>query len=121
MEVNGHWTHGKNLFNPQDKNDIEELNNIRKKQKHYFTSQGILKQNSYFIAEQVWTRTDPLKLSYAKNNNLTYVVLYNINEANMHNIDKIDYKKLVNTGINIIDMSCIDQVETQKYMHKKGN
>lgn len=104
VEINGHWTHGSNPFNPENEKDIKELEKIKSRQKYYKTNRGLLKENSYFAAEKVWTQRDPLKLKFAKNNNLTYIVLYNINVTNKINIDKINFKKLKGSGINIIDM-----------------
>ena len=104
IEINGYWTHNEHPFDANVAEDIIKLDKIKSKQKYYIGKSGNLKENSYFIAENVWTIKDPLKLKYAKNNKLTYIVLYNINEYNMKNICSWDFKKFANTGVNIIDM-----------------
>ena len=80
IELNLHWTHGGHQFDPNNKNDIMKLSEIRKKQKYYISSKGNLKKNSYFTFERVWTITDPEKIKCAKKNNLNYMVIYKFPE-----------------------------------------
>ena len=39
-----------------------------------------------------------------------YIVLYNINDKNMFKIEQLDFKKLQNTGIHIIDLSTMEEI-----------
>lgn len=79
IEYQGHWTHGifnHNRFGPYDstnKKHQEVLDNLIKK------SNG---QNLYARAIYVWTKLDPKKRLIAKNNNLNFLELWNIEEFN---------------------------------------
>ena len=113
IELNGHWTHGPHPFNPDSLEDQNKLNEIRAKQAYYMNNENKLKKNSYYVAERVWTQVDPLKLKYAKNNKLNYLALYNINDTNIYNLCKWNFKRF--TGINIIDVSNSEYLETEQF------
>ena len=74
IEYNGTWTHGFHIFNKNDDNDLSKLK--------YWEEKSI-KHPYYKTAIKVWTYGDPLKIKTAKDNNLNYLVFYNLNEFNL--------------------------------------
>ena len=72
IEYQGYWSHGDHPFNPNDKNDIDKLNNMIYKSKNH---------PSYIGAISVWTNGDPVKRETAKKNNLNYIEFWNIQEV----------------------------------------
>ena len=68
VEIQGHWTHGNHKFNGIDSNDIQILENWKKKN-----------SPQYNRAIDIWTKRDPLKRETAKNNNLNYLEIFSIN------------------------------------------
>ena len=95
IELNGHWTHGDHPFDKNNPEDLEKLEKWKAKCSTYVSSKGTVKQNSYHTAIKVWTEVDPLKLEYAKNNNLNYVVFYNIRKFSAMNvIQHIDFDRM---------------------------
>lgn len=87
IEINGHWTHGKHPFNPNNKEDVELLEEWKSKSK---IVDG--KKNQYFNGVLVWSQRDPLKRQTAKENNLNYLEIFS---------DKFDEcKNIINNYIN---------------------
>lgn len=81
IEYDGHWTHGKHDFNPDDDEDQQVLEKWKSKN-----------NEQYKLAIKVWTKKDPLKRKYAKENNLNYVVLkYDDYKNPQKVIEKIKY------------------------------
>lgn len=72
IEYNGTWTHGDKFFDKNNKDDVEKLNQWIEKSK---TS------NYYKNAIETWTIRDVNKLNIAIENNLSYVVWFNKNQA----------------------------------------
>ena len=68
VEIQGHWSHGKHKFNNIDPNDIQILENWRRKN-----------SPQYNRAIEIWTHRDPLKRETAKNNNLNYLEIFSVN------------------------------------------
>lgn len=69
IEINDHWTHGNHWFNENNKEDLNNLNNWRNKNSKY-----------YDIAIDTWTKRDVYKRNIAKENNLNYIVFWNIKD-----------------------------------------
>lgn len=67
IELNINWTHGFMPFNENLKECLDKLVIWKEKAK---TS------NFYKSAIKVWTKSDPLKLQTAKENNLNYITIY---------------------------------------------
>ena len=72
IELNNHYTHGPHPFDPNNEEDIKELEIIKSKQG--LTSKG--NKNSYYMCEEVWVKKDVEKQNIAKENNLNYKTLY---------------------------------------------
>lgn len=72
IELNLSWTHGEHSFNPNNKEDITKLADLKNKAMY---------SKYYRNAINVWTVRDPLKLKVAKENNLNYLVFYTEREA----------------------------------------
>ena len=73
IEFNFFWMHGKHKFNPNDKNDIDKLNNWK-------NSYDNGKNAIYYSAINTWTNRDINKFEYAEKNNLNYLAFYTWNE-----------------------------------------
>lgn len=71
IECHFHWTHGAKLFDSNNLNDINTLNNWKNKNSMYYKN-----------AIYVWTTLDIKKYNLAKQNNLNYLLFYNITEFN---------------------------------------
>lgn len=69
IELNFHWTHGREHFDKNNKDHINILEKWKSKNTKF-----------YKIAEEVWTKRDPLKLETFKKNNLNYKIFYNKND-----------------------------------------
>lgn len=67
IELNLHWTHGKHPFNQRSKDDIEEIDNLAFKARDH---EAILSKL------RTWLSSDPTKFSFALNNNLNYIAVY---------------------------------------------
>ncbi len=67
IEINAFWTHGKHLFDEDNKDDIDLLNKWKQKAE-------ISKQ--YKSAVNVWSIIDPFKCQTAKMNNLNYLPIW---------------------------------------------
>lgn len=74
IEVNGHWTHGKLPYNPEDINCVNKLNQWKEKAK---TSKF------YAQAIYVWTSLDVRKRECAKKNNLNFICVYTKEEFDL--------------------------------------
>lgn len=74
IELNAHWTHGRHMFNKNDKNDIYTVNMWEQKAKS---------KNVYKDAIHIWTISDLLKIQVAKNNGINYIVIYEIKLQNV--------------------------------------
>ena len=72
VECNFHWTHGKHWYDSSDKNDIETLQKWQEKSK---TSKF------YKNAIYTWTIRDINKKAIVEENNLNYVVFWNMQDA----------------------------------------
>lgn len=70
IELNLHWTHGKEPF---DSNNIQHQEIIKKWNEKAKTSKF------YKIALDVWTNKDVMKRIIAENNNLTYIEIFEAN------------------------------------------
>ena len=69
IEINFHWTHGKEPFNENNPEHLEILSSwYDKKTKFYQT------------AFHVWSEADPLKRRTAKENNLNYLEFFNMKQ-----------------------------------------
>ena len=69
IEYQGFWTHQTHPYNPLNEDD----KTIAYKLKTHGTT-------FYTTAYEVWTKSDPAKRQEAKNNNLNYIELWNINQ-----------------------------------------
>ena len=69
VECNFHWTHGEHWFDKNSANDVQLLEQWKNKNTRYFNN-----------AINTWTIRDVEKRCCAKNNNLNYVVLWDMNE-----------------------------------------
>ena len=67
IEFQGHWTHGKKPFNPEEKDCQEKLAKWQEKAKN---------SKFYQTAIYVWTDLDVRKRACAKKNNLNFEVIY---------------------------------------------
>ena len=72
IEYQGFWTHNDH---PYDSNLIEDLNILK-----LWKSKSEEKEH-YKNAIDVWTIRDPLKRQTAKDNNLNYIELWNMNDV----------------------------------------
>ena len=79
IEYNGHWSHGKEIFDPNNPQHIAILNTW--KQRSMKSNFKDIKKQSYIDAINIWTIKDPLKYKTAKSNNLNYKIFWNIKEA----------------------------------------
>lgn len=68
IELNFHWTHGKEPFDKNNPRHIEILNKWKEKS---------IKSNFYKTAINIWTIRDPLKLKTFQENCLNYKIFYN--------------------------------------------
>lgn len=71
VEINGWWHHNKHWFDETNKDDIKTLDQWKIKAKT---------NSQYQAAINIWTNYDIIKRNYAKNNNLNYVVLWNLED-----------------------------------------
>lgn len=71
IEIQGTWLHGYHPYNPNSKEDIEQLKFLKEKAKEH---------TYYQCAIQVWTIGDVKKRNLAKENKLNYVELWNEND-----------------------------------------
>ena len=69
IECNYHWTHGGHQYNENNKNDIAIVNKWKEKNTKFYNN-----------AIKTWTILDVDKQNTAKNNNLNYLIFYNIFE-----------------------------------------
>jgi len=77
IEYQGTWTHNNHAFDPLNENDINELNKWKEKSK---TS------NFYINAIETWTISDVKKRNIAKENNIKYLEIWNIDSIeNIYN------------------------------------
>lgn len=67
IELNLHWTHGKHRFNPNNEEDLKQLEIWEEKSK---------KSNFYVNAIKNWSIRDVEKFETAEKNNLNYKVFY---------------------------------------------
>lgn len=72
IEINGYWSHGGHFFDDTNHSDLDTLSAWKIK-----AAEG---HRQYQNAINVWTIKDLNKLTYAKNNNLNYVVLWTLND-----------------------------------------
>lgn len=73
IEFNGHWTHGKHPFDPDNKEDILILEKWKSSDRPF-----------YKTAINVWTIKDPYKRKIAKENNLNFLEIWSL--KNIENI-----------------------------------
>ena len=69
IEINFHWTHGKEPYNENNKECIELVNKWKNKNTKFYNK-----------AIEVWTIKDPLKRKVVKENNLNWIEFFNIKE-----------------------------------------
>lgn len=69
IECNYHWTHGGHPYNDKNIEDQEKLNKWKLRNTKYYDN-----------AIHTWTKRDVNKRKIAKENNLNYIEIYNINE-----------------------------------------
>lgn len=79
LEYNGHWTHGKELYNPNNSKHQKIVAFWKKKVEE--TNFKGKNKNQYAAAIYVWTKLDPLKVETAKKNKLNYKIFWNIEEV----------------------------------------
>lgn len=72
IELNIHWTHGGHWFDPNNEKDRKTLESWKKRAK---TSQF------YKKAVNVWTKKDLEKKKIAEENDLKFIVLWNVDDA----------------------------------------
>ena len=65
IEVNGFWVHNDHWFDENNKDDIKQLEEWKKKEARF-----------YRTAIEVWTERDVKKREFARKNNLNYVVFW---------------------------------------------
>lgn len=70
IECNFHWTHGPHWFDKNDKEDVRILNFWKSKRSDY-----------YDVAVNVWSIKDLEKKKIAEQNELNYLVFWNLEEA----------------------------------------
>lgn len=70
IELNFHWTHGKEPFNPNNDSHLEILKQWKQKNTKFYNN-----------AIEVWTKRDVKKMKTAKENKLNYLVFYTFEEA----------------------------------------
>ena len=73
IEFNFFWMHGKHKFDPNNKDDINKLNNWK-------NSYDNGKNPIYYFAIDTWTNRDINKFECAEKNNLNYLAFYTWNE-----------------------------------------
>ena len=78
IEYQGYVAHGKEPFNPSNKNHIEILNFYHKKELERMKIIKKLSQYTEYI--KTWTISDPLKRETAKKNNLNYLEFFNMKQ-----------------------------------------
>ena len=71
IEIQGFYSHGNHAFDPNNIDDINELNTLINK-----TNKNDLFQQKI----NVWTKSDPLKRQIAKDNNLNFIEAWNLDE-----------------------------------------
>ena len=76
IEFNGFMTHGGHPFNPNDINDQQKLNELKKQNQNHKNPGN----NLYYMTIINWTIYDPLKRKTAKDNNLNYLEFFDIDE-----------------------------------------
>lgn len=74
IECTFHWTHGGHEFDKNNPSDIEKLNEWKNKAKS---------SKYYKNAIKTWTIRDVEKKNIAKNNDLNYVVIYDISDKSV--------------------------------------
>ena len=74
IELNFHWTHGKEPFNANNQKHLEKLNLWKKRAE---------KSKFYQTAIDVWTKRDPQKMHTACINRLLYYTFYTEEQFNM--------------------------------------
>lgn len=73
VEIQGTWLHGPHPYNSDNPEDIELLDNIRKKQ--HIDNDG--RKNMYYAFEEQWTKVDVKKRAKAIENKINFIELYN--------------------------------------------
>lgn len=89
IELNLYFTHGFHWFNENDPDDVVKLEKWKDR------SNG---KDLYSCAVNVWTVLDPLKRETAIQNNLNYVVLWNLEEIERYKDELL--KRVIYTRIN---------------------
>ena len=69
IELNIHWVHGGHFYDPMNPLDAKQLSTWLSRAKEQ-------KSQYYYNAIKIWTERDPLKLKFAINNNLNYLVFW---------------------------------------------
>lgn len=89
IECNFHWTHGNHHFNENDENDLKKKSELIEKAKN---------SKFYLVHLKVWTEKDVKKYNVAKENNLNYLVFWNINQLKcwINNEDKLTLPDISN-------------------------
>ena len=75
----GSWTHGQHAFNEKNQDDIQILEKWKSKNSKYYNN-----------AINTWTKRDVAKRKVAKQNNLNYIELWNIEEVLNHIRQNLD-------------------------------
>ena len=81
IELNLYFVHGFHWFNENDPADLEKLALWRERTKG---------KDLYSAAIYVWTVSDPQKRKAAQDNNLNYVVLWNLEEIERYKNELIE-------------------------------
>lgn len=69
IEYQGFWTHQSHPYNPLNEQDKTIAHNLKTRGTTFYTT-----------AYKVWTKSDPAKRKEAKDNNLNYIEIWNINQ-----------------------------------------
>lgn len=78
IEYQGHWTHGKEPYDPNKKEHIELVTKwLKRSEEINFKNE---RKNMYKSAINTWTKRDPLKRKTAKENNLNWIEFFNLVE-----------------------------------------
>ena len=72
IEYNGYWMHNDHLFDKNNKNDLELLKE--------WETKSFERSSHYLSAIKTWTISDVNKYNVAKQNNLNYLIFYNLDE-----------------------------------------
>jgi len=95
IEYNGTWTHGKHAFDPNNKRDIEIVNGWKTKTDSQY----------YKNAINIWTKLDPLKRKIAKENRISRIEFWKLEDfrkwLNVKGSQKEDSEKEISEAYSL--------------------